>query len=272
MTTKATYPMIPYQQEDRDVLVGLEFNPDDLWEGNVFQHPPLLEAEYLLNDYLVGSTGRRDVLVSGAAFICYDRSNLNVRVGPDCTVAIGVDARAIRYRLLYLPWEVGKMPDFVLEMASHSTAAYDRRTKRQIYESIGIGEFWYFDASGGNLYDEPLAGRRLTDDGSYQSIPLTRREDGSIRGYSPAIDLYLAWERQEDGEGRLCLYSPATGQRLQPYRKVIERADAAEERAESALSQVFAAQEQTAAAEARADAAEAEAERLREELRRLRGE
>ena len=29
MTTKATYPMIPYQREDRDIYEGLEFDPGE---------------------------------------------------------------------------------------------------------------------------------------------------------------------------------------------------------------------------------------------------
>ena len=248
MTTKPKHPMIPYQQEDRDIYDGLEFDPEDLaealWPGNMYQDPAVFEAMYLLNDHFVGTPGRRDVLVTGVGFICYDRSNLNVRIGPDCMVAIGVDARAIRRRLLYLPWEVGKMPDFILESASHSTATYDVRTKRYIYESIGVGEYWYFDTSHGDLYGEPLVGRRLVDDGSYQRLPLTHEDDGSIRGYSPALDLYLAWERNEEGEGILGLYDPATGQRMQPYSEV----------------------------KARAATAESEVERLRAELRRLRGE
>lgn len=255
MTTKPKYLMIPYQQEDRDIYDGLEFDPEDLaealWPGNMYQDPALFEAMYLLRDHFVGSPGRRDVLVTGVGFICYDRSNLNVRIGPDCMVAIGVDARAIRRRLLYLPWEVGKMPDFILEAASSSTAAYDVRTKRHIYESIGVGEYWYFDSSGGDLYGDPLAGRQRADDGSYQRLPVTQEDDGSIRGYSPALDLYLAWERNEEGEAIIRIYDPATGQRMQPYSEVKARAASAEERAASAESEV---------------------ERLQAELRRLRGE
>ena len=246
MTTKPKYAIIPYQREDRDIYDGLEFAPNilDLWPDNMFQEPALLDTIYILKDHLVTSPRRKDVFISGVAFICYDRSNLNVRVGPDCCIALGVDARAIRERLLYLPWEVGKMPDFVLEMASHSTAEYDIGEKREIYERIGVGEYWLFDASGGNLYGEPIVGLRQVD-GRYLRIPLTHGADGSISGYSPALDLYLSWERQEeDGEGLLYIYDPATGRRLESYSEVKERAESAE----------------------------IEVQRLQAELRRLRGE
>ena len=253
MTTKAKYQMIPYQREDRDIYDGLEFDPEDLaelWPGNMFQEPGLMEVVYLVNDHFVGSTGRKDVLVSGVAFISYDRSNLNVRIGPDCLVAIGVDALAIRHRGLYLPWEAGKAPDFVLERASHSTAENDMTHKRDTYESIGIGEYWRIDPTGGDRYGEPMIGERLVN-GRYERFGLVVEADGSIRGYSPVLDLYFTWEPQESGDGLVCVYDPATGERLEPY------------------SDVKAGRR---AAEARAVAAEAEAEQLREELRRLRGE
>lgn len=251
MTTKPKYSMIPYQKEDRDIYDGLEFDPNEPppRPEAMYQELPLRETLYLVYDHLVTSTGRRDVFISGASYICYDRRNLNVRIGPDCYIAFGVDARAIRDRRLYLPWEAGKMPDFALEMASESTADNDVGDKRAIYERLGVGEYWRFDGTGGDYYGEPLVGERLVD-GRYRRFELSHEADGSVRGYSPALDLYLSWERQEDGDGWLCLYDPASGQRLESYDEVVAS------RRE---------------ARARAEEAEAEADRLREELWRLRG-
>lgn len=252
MTTKPKYQMIPYQMEDRDIYVGLDFNPGERPERPeaLYEEPPLHEFNYLLDYYLATATGRRDVLVTGACFLCYDRSNLNVRVEPDCLVAFGVDAAAIRSRMLYLPWEAGKMADFVLEMASQSTARNHVGPKRLPYERLGIGEYWRFDATGGRLYGEPLAGERLVE-GHYQPIELTLQDDGSIRGYSPTIDAFLSWEPREEGQHRgwLHIYDPATGLRLESYTTLANSRRAAEERA---------------------DAAEREARELREQLRRLR--
>ena len=70
--------------------------------------------------------------------ICYDRSNLNVRVAPDVYITFGVDDRAIRPRKIYLPWEVGKVPDWVLEVASESTSRVDVQRKPGIYARIGV--------------------------------------------------------------------------------------------------------------------------------------
>ena len=77
-------------------------------------------------------------------YICYDPRNLNVRVAPDIYLAFGVDARAIRPRRLYLPWEVGKPPDWALEVASASTGRDDVNRKPAIYAAIGILEYWCF--------------------------------------------------------------------------------------------------------------------------------
>ena len=293
MTTKARYEIIPYQREDRDIYAGLEFNPDapEPLPDAMYQEPELLEITYLLTDYLIATPGRSDVFVSSNTFICYDRRNLNRRIGPDCYVATGIDAAAVRARRLYLPWEAGKPPDLALEMASESTAHNDTGSKRRRYESIGVGEYWRFDATGGDYYGEPLVGERLID-GRYQRMEITRQPDGALRGYSPTLDLNLVWQPQPDGEGWLHLYDPVTGQRLRPLSDVRRAeaaaiADAADARADAdaARSEVAAANDRADAAEGRADAAIADAadaraeaaavneenRSLREQIRRLLG-
>ena len=258
MTTKAKYSMIPYQLEDRDIYIGLEFNPDDPepLPDAMYQELALREIMYLLHDHLITVPGRSDVFLSSNTFICYNRSNLNVRIGPDCYVAFGVDAAAIRRRRLYLPWEAGKFPDFALEVASESTASNDVGDKRETYETLGIGEYWRFDPSGGDHYGEPLSGERLVD-GRYQRMEISLEDDGSIRGYSPLLGLYLSWEQQQDGDGWLYFYDPASGQRLESYSTVVATRRVAQEQAE--------------VAQERAEAAELEARELREQLRRMRG-
>ena len=293
MTTKARYEIIPYQREDRDIYAGLEFNPDapEPLPDAMYQECVLLEIMGLLTDHLIRTPGRSDVLVSSNTFICYDRRNLNRRIGPDCYVAMGIDAAAVRSRRLYLPWEAGKPPDLALEMASETTARNDIGRKRRRYESIGVGEYWRFDGTGGDYYGEPLVGERLID-GRYQRMEITRQPDGALRGYSPTLNLDLVWQPKPQGEGWLHLYDPATGQRLRPLTLVRRSeaaaiADAADARADAdaARSEVAAANDRADAAEGRADAAIADAadaradaaaaneenRSLREQIRRLLG-
>ena len=127
-----------------------------------------------------------DVFRSSNTFICYDPTNLNVRVGPDYYFATGIDAQAIEDTKLYLPWAVGKPPDFVLEIASESTAENDVTSKRRIYAEIGVPEYWRFNRSGGDFYGAPLVGDIL-ENGIYRPVELSMEPDGILKGYSPAL-------------------------------------------------------------------------------------
>ena len=92
----------------------------------------------------------------------------------------------------YLLWEVGKPPDFVMEIASPSTWRRDLGDKRDLYARIGVGEYWRYDQTGGNFYREPLVGERLVD-GKYERFELRRESDGSVWGHSDALNLDLWW-------------------------------------------------------------------------------
>ena len=73
--------------------------------------------------------------------------------------------------------EVGKPPDLVLEVGSHSTGRRDFTVKREGYAALGIGEYWRFDPSGGEYHDVPLAGDTLID-GEYIPIEIVAESDG----------------------------------------------------------------------------------------------
>ena len=137
------------------------------------------------------------VFVSGMVYICYDKADGNRRVQPDCFIAFDVDEEAIRRNLPnYWVWVVGKMPEFVIEVASPSTAENDLGRKRDLYAELGVVEYWRFDPTGGELYGQPLAGERLVD-GEYQPYELQIGEDDSVRGYSEVLDVEFYWDGQE---------------------------------------------------------------------------
>ena len=243
-TAKHGFKMLPYQRGGEIDYASLEFNPDrrDGPPDHMDQIDEIDEIMGLLRARFTDFGQRPDVFLNRETFICYDRSNLNVRVSPDIYLAFGVDARAITPRRLYLPWEVGKPPDFALEVASGSTGREDVNRKPGIYAAIGVPEYWRFDPSGGEYHDAPLSGGLLLD-GAYRPVELTTEPDGILKGYSPLLELSLAWD-----EGWPRLYDPATGTYLEGWREVWHA---------------------RLAAEARALAAEAEAQLLREQLRRL---
>lgn len=171
-------------------------------EPTLFRILPMLKAHF---------HNRADALVAGAGFLCYDRSNLNARLAPDCMVAFGVDPDAIRRRNGYLIWEVGKPPDLVMEVASESTAPNDIGRKRVLYAAMGIGEYWRLDATGGDLYGEPLAGEYLLA-GEYRRYELSVDADGGVWAHSELLDLNICWDGM-----RFDIQDPLTGEYHKDY-------------------------------------------------------
>ena len=226
---------------------SLSFNPDEPepLPDAMFQYPVFEEILHLLGTHLTDLYSPEEVFRSSNTFICYDPTDLNVRVGPDYYFAFGVDAQAIERAKLYLPWVVGKPPDFVLEIASESTAENDVTNKRRLYADIGVPEYWRFDRTGGDFYGVPLAGDILAN-GVYQPVDLTTEPDGILKGNSPALRRSLCWANR-----MLTFYNPETNQYMRNLRAERARADA----------------ERTAK-----EAAESQLEALVAELRRLRGE
>ena len=251
MTTAATN-MRPYRLGPDIDWGSLNFDPDELKERDMLQDPVLQEIGHILSSHF-SAEGRHGVhLFSNGTNICYDPNNLNVRVQPDYYIAFGVDENSIRRRRLYLPWEVGKVPDFALELASDTTYRNDLYRKPGIYARIGIAEYWRFDPTGGELYGEPLYGGALVD-GEYQPIPLTTEPDGVLKGYSDVLGISLCWIEERN---RLRFYDPAAGS----YLGTLPELHAALREERSALQEERAARE----------ADQARISELEDELRRLR--
>ncbi len=267
MTTKpAKTKMLPYRRQGEIDYGSLAFVADEkeLPPDHMEQNREIDEIIGLLTARFTDFNRRPDVFLDRETFVCYNPSNLNVRVAPDVYLAFGVDAEAIRPRKIYLPWEVGKVPDWALEVASESTARQDVNRKPAVYARIGVPEYWRFDPTGGRYYPEPLYGGRLVNE-LYQPIGLTTEPDGILKGYSEALGLSLCWD-----EGWPRFYDPATGLYLENWRQTW--AQRAEAEANAALAETHAAQAEARAARAEAerDTAEARAARAEAELRRLR--
>ncbi len=150
---------------------------------------------------------------------------------PDLLIAFGVDPAAYRARNGYVIAEQGKPPDFVLEVASPSTAETDVGEKRDDYAAFGILEYWRFDETGEH-HGTRLAGDRLVA-GRYEPIDIEELGGGVLQGYSSVLNLYLRWE-----SGRLGWYDPATGEHIPTYETERDRADRAEAQVERAEAQV----------------------------------
>ena len=271
-TAAASTPtMRPYRKQGKIDYARLDFDPYKLVlkPEAMDQERPIHAILGLLANRFTDFEQSPDTFLSSNTIICYDSRDLNVRVSPDVYLAFGVDAQAIRQRKLYLPWEVGKPPDWVLEIGSSSTGPEDVGRKRAIYARIGVPEYWRFDPQDGEYHGVKLAGDRLVA-GRYEPIALTTAPDGILKGYSAVLGLSLCWD---DNWPRL--YDPATGTYLESWPEVWEAREAAEiqvavEQAERLAERAAreAAENRAASEQAAREAAEARIRQLEAELHR----
>ena len=256
-TPTRTYPAIPYRKMGEIDYATLDFDPHESVEkpDAMLQHQEQRAMLDLLDAYFADDGNSPDVFVDYDSNICWDPTDLRRHVSPDVYIAFGVDAKAIRNRLIYLPWEVGKPPDFAMEIASPSTAKEDVRDKPRIYEEkIKAQELWMHDPSGGRYYKFPLKGFKMVD-GKYQEIELTREPDGVLKGYSEVLGMSIAWD---DGVPRL--YDHASGMYLESVKDMRMARRAEKARADAAESDRDAEKAGREAEKARADAAETRAD------------
>ncbi len=192
---------------------------------------------------------RPDVAVIGNMLVYYEEGNPRASVAPDVFVVFGVEDRP---RPSYLLWVEGKVPDFVLEVASDNTWREDAGRKRDLYARIGVAEYWRFDPTpDSHIMNPPLIGERLVA-GAYVPIRIQDHRAQEWWGYSNVLGLEF-----QVGGGRLELFDPETRTRLLDY---LEQ----ETRAQSAEAETQSVKERLQSVEMRARA-------LEEENRRLRG-
>ena len=173
---------------------------------------------------------------------------------PDLLIAFGVNPDAYRRHNGYIISEQGKPPDFVLEVASRSTADIDTGAKRHDYAALGIPEYWRFDETG-DYHGARLAGDRLTA-GAYHPIRIDELEDGVLQGYSPILNLNLRW-----AHGQLEWHDPATGIHIVTLDSERNRADATQYLLDQERSRSDAERAARLSAEARIRELEAELQR-----------
>ena len=196
-------------------------DPEPIEDG-MQQEPTITLLISMLRNWFEG----RNVFVSAGGFIFWNRSNGNDRISPDSYIALDTDPDFVYRFPNYWIWEVGKPPDFVMEVASPSTASNDLGHKRDLYASLGIAEYWRLDPTGGDLYGVALMGERLID-GEYVPYELGVAVDGSAFSRSEALALDFHW----DGYG-FDIRDPLTGQTINATVRAERERDLANERAE----------------------------------------
>ena len=168
---------------------------------------------------------------------------------PDLLIAFNVRPEDYRQSNGYISSEQGKPPDFVMEVASATTAEADTGEKRDYYASMGIPEYWRFDETG-QYHGQRLAGDRLVGD-SYVPIVIEEVESAVLEGFSEVLNLRIRWDH-----GQLLWIDPATNAPVPRHHQTIQRAERAEAERDRER--------------ARAEQAEERSRQLEEELRRFR--
>lgn len=142
---------------------------------------------------------------AGGNFLLYfEQGNPRASVSPDVVLVRGVRKWD---RPLYKLWEEGRPPDFVIEVTSSSTRNEDLSAKKNLYERLGVSEYFLFDPTGDYL-NPRLQAYRLQEglqEGRY--VRLTHEPDGSL--LSRVTDLRLRPESLN-----LRLIDARTGEKL----------------------------------------------------------
>ena len=182
------------------------------------------------------------VYVSGDILMYYVQGVPSKSISPDVLVTFGI---GMKLRRTYLVWEEGTVPDFVMEFSSESTYRNDLTGKMDIYASLGIKDYFLYDAE--DLYlPSQLMGYELVN-GVY--IEVQPDDNGGIRSSALGLDFRVR------NEG-IAIFDPVANDWVQT------RAETEAIRADSA--EAHAAQEANARQKV-----EAENAKLREQLSNL---
>jgi Uma2 family endonuclease len=155
-----------------------------------------------------------DIHVTGDLFLYYAQGDPRAVVCPDVFVVKGVSKEK---RRIYKLWGEGRLPFLVIEVTSASTRGEDLGKKKDLYERLGVEEYFIHDPLGEYLRPA-LQGFRL-EQGRYRKIDAP---DGSL--VSRTTGLTFRPEGQE-----IRLVETPTGKPLPTLEEMTDRARAADE-------------------------------------------
>ena len=201
--------------------------------------------------------------VGADMFLYYEEGNPRRVVAPDVFVVSGTQKEELRN--IFQTWIEARVPDFILEITAPSSLRNDRVTKFELYQRLGVREYWLYDPTQEGLLTPFLQGNRLVG-GAYQPIPVAETSAaGRYIGMSAALGLELHAEADW-----FRLFDPVAGVYLRNLQES-EDALAAEQQALTANQQALATNQQALAANQQALAAERQARLDLERLLREHG-
>ena len=171
------------------------------------------------------------VYVASNLLVYYEEGLPRKFVVPDDFVVLDCDPHR---RRVFKTWEEGKVPDVVFEVTSRGTRSEDESLKPQIYERLGVQEYFLYDPSSEYLRPA-LKGFRQQGQEGY--VALAPNPDGSLT--SETLEAVL---RLDNGE--LVMSDLRTGKALtteaEAERAAKEMERAAREAAEARVAELQA--------------------------------
>ena len=167
--------------------------------------------------------GRPETTIVGAELYIVAHRGYRPRRVPDLLIAFDVDPDLYDQQNGYVISDQGKPPDFILEVASPSTARIDTIDKRREYAELGVREYWRFDNTG-ESHGTRLAGDRLAGN-RYEPLPIAELSPKVFQGESEVLGLWLRWDH-----GALAWIDPQTGEHIPTFDREREARLAAEAR------------------------------------------
>jgi Uma2 family endonuclease len=141
-------------------LPGTSIDPnlpdsDDLPMGETdFHTVAVIWLRQALEDHFAAAA---DVYVASTIMLYYEWSDSRYHLDPDVVVTKGVGKHL---RRSFRTWEENTVPRVVFEISSNKTWQLDHQDKSEIYERLGVAEYFCFDPEG-RLLKPPLQGMRL---------------------------------------------------------------------------------------------------------------
>jgi Uma2 family endonuclease len=131
--------------------------------------------------------------VLGNQFLYYSEGYPRLRCAPDVMVIFGVEPGS---RDNYKIWEEGQVPKVIFEITSAGTRAQDEGFKKDLYEQLGVEEYWQFDPKQEWIPGQ-LRGYQLVRD-AY--VPIANDESQSLGLRLEANGALISFYRLDNGE------------------------------------------------------------------------
>ena len=165
-------------------------------------------------------------------FLYYAQGFPRLRVAPDVMVIFGVEPGG---RDNYKTWEEGQAPSVIFEMTSPGTRSKDDVEKKDLYQRLGVTEYWQFDPRGEWIPDK-LRGFRLAGDEELVYAPILDNISQVLQLQLVVEGKIIAFYRLDNGVRLLPLeeLNLALEQQIEQTAAAAQRADVEAQRATQA--------------------------------------